>query len=197
MIPFQIPTTEIPKPVIPTPFDLSSPSLGRQEFKAPQILLPRIYLPNGQQVDPEDSEDAKPSQTKKEATKQPAPSPQPLAAPLLPAAPEPIEETPTKQEQDTITLPIVDVEIAVPSFEEVTRTTITAGAAATASTAAALSAAPLLLWLSRVLKPGFQAVIRKLLKLLGRNPKQPETWARLRMARRHDIRHRKGSKGGN
>ncbi len=118
--------------------------------------------------------------------------------PPLPSIPEVIKELPEviNSEIDTITIPLVDVELPVPSSAILVTAVSTATVAAVASVGGTLAATALFKQLVQILKPIITAALKKVAKVRG---KKPESWARkrrkLRRLRQRDNITADSSKG--
>ena len=100
--------------------------------------------------------------------------------PVIPEIPTAIEpEVP--QLENSITIPIIEVQMPLPSNEIMVVTATTAGVAAVVSVGGTLAAKTIFDYVLRLMKPLLKIVINKLLKMRG---KKPITWARQRQLER-------------
>jgi len=114
----------------------------------------------------------------------PIPEPRPVQQPM--PKPEPIKEEPAEVINETVVIELPFVgEIPVPSKELVITAGSTAAIAASVSVVAALSATWLLKFLMKVFKPTIKFLLKKVLK---KNNKFTENWARKPRVERLHLR---------
>ena len=165
---FQLPAPTLDLPLVDTPRWVPIPPRIK-DIAEPGI--PQTPLP----AEPVEQEQSNPPQL------EPAPSPPvpPTEPALLPELPE--VPTEVEPEGNAITVPIIEVELPLPSNEVMIVTATTATVAAVASVGGALVAKTFFDYLLKLIKPLLKIILKKIQKLRG---KQTTTWARQRQLER-------------
>ena len=176
----------LPPIPLPNAFQVPAPTLNVPLVEPPRWvpIPPRIKdidepsVPQtSQPSEPVEQEQSNPTQL------EPAPS---LPSPALPPPPLPLPELPevpteVEPEGNAITVPIIEVELPLPTNEVMIVTATTATVAAVASVGGALVAKTFFDYLLKLIKPLLKIILKKIQKLRG---KQTTTWARQRQLER-------------
>ena len=166
---------------LPPPVSIPNPVIGpRQQMPLPSFKPPAwepipIYRDDvpgiGNVGTTEDNETEEEVKQETEPKAEPKPAPEP--------APPPIPEM---AEVNTVTIPIINVEMPLPKAEIVSVAVTTAGVAAVASVGGTLVATSMFKQLMKLLKPVMKTVVKKILKARG---KQAPSWSRERQAQKY------------
>ena len=98
----------------------------------------------------------------------------------------PSQVIPEMNEVNTVTIPIIEVEVPLPKTEIVVIAVTTASVSAVAAVGGTMAATSLFRFLMKVLKPTMKTLVKKLAKLRG---KEVKSWARQRLeARRLKVK---------
>jgi hypothetical protein len=157
-----VPLVEPPRwvPIPPRVKDIAEPSV-------PQTSQPS---------EPVQQEQSNPPQS---VPPPPVPAPPPPPLPPLPELPEVLTEV--EPEGNAIIVPIIEVELPLPTNEVMVVTATTATVAAVASVGGALVAKTFFDYLLKLIKPLLKVILNKIQKRRG---KQVTTWARQRQLER-------------
>jgi len=167
---FQLPAPTLDLPLVDTPRWVPIPPRIKDiaEPGVPQTTPPS---------EPVEQEQSNPTQL------EPAP---PVPPPVLPPEPPPLPELPevpteAEPEGNAITVPIIEVELPLPTNEVMIVTATTATVAAVASVGGALLAKSFFDYLLKLIKPLLKTILKKIQKRRG---KKVITWARQRQLER-------------
>jgi len=175
-------------PPIPLPkaFQLPAPTLDLPLVNPPRwVPIPPRVRDIAEPDVPQTSTPEEPVEQEQSKPRQLEPAP-PVAPPVPPTAPPPLPELPevpteVAPEVNAITVPIIEVELPLPTNEVMIVTATTASVAAVASVGGALVAKTFFDYLLKLIKPLLQIILKKIQKLRG---KQTTTWARQRQLER-------------
>ena len=187
----------LPPIPLPNAFQLPAPTLDVPLVNTPRwVLVPQRLKDYPEPVAPQTessktTEEEEPAEEKVDPPpKEPPPKlpqPPPVIFHPLPALPEQQLDTvlpgPTEvTEENSITIPLIEVEIPLPSNEIMITASTTATVAAVASVGGALVAKTVFDYVLQLIKPLLKIVVNKLQKVRG---KETTTWARQRLKRRN------------
>ena len=175
----------LPPPVaLPNALNIPSQPLAMPQFDTPEWEPIPVYRP----ISPEDvktgtrkgeKDDKGESADKDKDIKTPE-----RDIPEVPDIPVTDVVIPEMNEVNTVTIPIIEVEVPLPKTEIVVIAVTTATVSAVAAVGGTMAATSLFRFLMKVLKPTMKSVVKKLAKLRG---KEVKSWAR---QRREDRRLR-------
>ncbi len=173
----------LPPTPLPNAFQIPVPTLD-----IPLVNPPRwVPIPNrlNELAEPTAPETEPKEEPAEEAPVRQAPAPPPplpITQPVIPPLPVLPELQPDKNPEidNSITIPIIEVELPLPSNEIMITTSVTATAAAVASVGGAIAAKTIFDYLLRLIKPLLKTIVNKLQKARG---KETTTWARQRLKR--------------
>ena len=180
----------LPPVPLPNAFQIPAPTLDIPLVNPPRwVPIPnQLNEPEGPAVsEPEPKEETVEEAPVRQAPPPPTPTPAPFppiffpapALPPLPVLPE-VKSEETTEADNSITIPIIEVELPLPSNEIMITTSVTATAAAVASVGGAIAAKTIFDYLIRLIQPLLKTIINKLNKTRG---KPVTTWARQRLKR--------------
>jgi len=178
----------LPPVPLPNAFQIPAPTLDIPLVNPPRwVPIPnRLNEPGGPAVsEPEPEQETVEEAPVRQAPPPPTPSPPPPVfspAPVLPPLPVLPEVKPEEKTEadNSITIPIIEVELPLPSNEIMITTSVTATAAAVASVGGAIVAKTIFDYLLRLIQPLLKTIINKLNKTRG---KPVTTWGRQRLKR--------------
>lgn len=188
----------LPPIPLPNAFQLPAPTLDVPLVNPPRwVLVPQRLKDYPEPVAPQTESSKKTEEEEKPAERKvdpplkekppKLPQPPPVTFHPLPALPEQKLDTvlngPTEvTEENSITIPLIEVEIPLPSNEIMITASTTATVAAVASVGGALVAKTVFDNVLQLIKPVLKIVVNKLQKVRG---KETTTWARQRLKRRN------------
>ncbi len=175
----------LPPIPLPSAFQIPGPTLDMPLVNTPRWtpIPPRIRDipgPTVPQTEPE------PEPTEEQESKPPSVEPA-VPTPELPTftlelPPQPQVPEDKEQAGNAVTIPLIEVEVPLPSNEVMITTSVTATVAAVASVGAALVGKTFFDYLLKLIKPLLKIILKKLSKARG---KPQPTWARQRLEHRH------------
>ena len=170
----------LPPVPLPNAFQLPAPTLDIPLVNPPRrVPIPnRLNEPAGPAVSEPEPKEEIVEETPVRQAPPPVLSPEPLLPPP-PALPE-VEPQEKPEVDNSITIPIFEVELPLPSNEIMITTSVTATAAAVASVGGAIVAKTFFDYLLKLIKPLLKTIINKSKKARG---KPVTTWARQRLKR--------------
>ena len=174
----------LPPIPLPNAFQLPAPTLDLPWLDPPRwVPIPPRIKDIAEPGVPETTPPAAPVEQEQSNPPQLEPAPPPPVPPNEPAPLPEIPEVPTEVEPEgnAITVPIIEVELPLPSNEVMIVTATTATVAAVASVGGALVAKTFFDYLLKLIKPLLKIILKKIQKLRG---KQTTTWARQRQLER-------------
>ena len=182
----------LPPIPIPNAFQIPAPTLDVPLVDPPRwVVVPKQLKeypqPNAPRTKP--SKKTKEETSEKQAPPPPSPElpkPPPVVFHPLPVLPEQKpgigQQQPTEvTEQNSITIPLIEMELPLPSSEIMITASTTATVAAVASVGGALVAKTVFDNVLQLIKPLLKVVVNKLQKVRG---KETTTWARQRLKHR-------------
>lgn len=170
----------LPPTPLPNAFQIPTPTLDIPLVNPPRWVpipsrLNELAEPTAPQTEPKEEP------VEETPVRQAPPTLSTPVQPVEPFIPLPDVNTEEKPEIDnSITIPIIEVELPLPSNEIMITTSVTATVAAVASVGGALMAKTIFDYLVRLIKPLLKTIINKLQKARG---KETTTWARQRLKR--------------
>ena len=173
-------------PVVPLPNALNVPrqQLAMPEFNTPTWVTPPIY----RQPKPEDVKTGRTEgekEDKGESAEREGRKPN-IPESTMPDIPEvelpPVNvAVPEMDQVNTVTIPIIEVDVPLPKTEIVVIAVTTASVSAVAAVGGTMVATTLFRELMKILKPVMKSVVKKLAGLRG---KEVKSWSRERLAAR-------------
>lgn len=187
----------LPPIPLPNAFQLPAPILDVPLVNPPRwVLVPQRLKDYPEPVAPqtESSKTTEEEEPAEEKVDPPPKEPPPKLPPPPPVIFHPLPALPEQQldtvlngstevtEENSITIPLIEVEIPLPSNEIMITASTTATVAAVASVGGALVAKTVFDYVLQLIKPLLKIVVNKLQKVRG---KETTTWARQRLKRRN------------
>jgi len=174
----------LPPIPLPNAFQLPAPALEMPLVNPPRWSpIPRRLQDIAEPTVPQTETPTEPVEQERDVLPEVEPAiPPPPSSPLLPQpeiplTPEPVETT----VDNTIIIPLIEVELPLPTNEVMIITATTATVAAVASVGGALVAKTFFDYILKAIKPLLKIILKKIQKLRG---KKTTTWARQRQLER-------------
>jgi len=174
----------LPPIPLPNAFQLPAPALEIPLVNPPRWSpIPRRLQDIAEPTVPETEAPAEPVEQERDVFPEVEPAiPPPPPVPLLPQPEIPIPPEPEEATVDnTIIIPLIEVELPLPTNEVMIVTATTATVAAVASVGGALIAKSFFDYILKAIKPLLKIILKKMQKLRG---KETTTWARQRQLER-------------